>query len=211
MTDPTLPPSLRKLAKARSEGRVAGAPELVGAVVLAAALLWFVVRREALAAEVDSIFDAAFAHAFRGEGAVPSLEPLALLCLVIIGVALISGLAATRGPLLSLDPVKPRMGRIAPQAGRLLNLRGWVDLLRTFVKTAVLGGIGVLGGLFILDRCNELGCMGREAADVALPLVGTMVAALVILGLVDAAVQRWLYRRDLRMTYAELREERRQG
>ena len=142
---------------------------------------------------------------------MPGWEPLALLAFLIAGVALIGGLAATRGPVMSAIPLAPQLARVAPKGGRLLGLRGWIDMLRALTKAGVLGGIAILAIVASVEACGGLDCLAEQVRLRALPTLGTMVAALVVLGLADATVQRWLYRRDLRMSLVELRDERKRA
>jgi flagellar biosynthetic protein FlhB len=139
---------------------------------------------------------------------------LAVLILVILG-----NLIQT-GPVFTFHPLQPRLERINPIKGlrRLFSKRLVFELLKSLLKLAILGGVLyffmvaswpdllVLGGQ---GPRGELGSLGRLGAT----LLTRLVAALLVIALLDWVYVRWQYGQQLKMSRRDVKEEikRREG
>lgn len=151
---------------------------------------------------------------------VLAMLPLAALSggAVAVSVALQTG-GAVRGSSIAPDP-----SRLSPRRGllRIFSLRGLGRGLFTVLKFVVVGGLaiwllvglaGIVSGACLpesglsLDRSDtrmRVGFLWDETCLLGLKLSG----ALVVLGLLDYLHERWQHERDLRMTRAEVQEEK---
>jgi flagellar biosynthetic protein FlhB len=229
--DRTEPATPRKRQEAREKGQVARSQDLAAALVLLAACLavnfWglpALLRMGALVAggfhalSPSRPLDVATVVHSVGAGLVLSLQVLAPLALLFLAVAIGANVVQV-GFLMSSHPVTPDLGRLGLLKGlsRILSLRG---LTR--------GGFGVLkvvlvGAILAFSLWSELA--GPRSRGAALLISGTIpqgaayalqvavsmglkaVVAILVLAILDYAVQRLAHERDLRMTKAELKEE----
>ncbi len=133
---------------------------------------------------------------------------------------LVSVLAALATPMImggwnvSFEKLTPNFGKLNPVAGlkRFVSVSGLAELVKSVVKVLLIGGVG---WLMISHRLPEVMGLGRQDIDVALietfKLIGwvflTLGAATIPLAAVDAPFQQWSYRRKLRMTKQEVKDE----
>ncbi len=221
----TLPPSRKKLQDARRKGQVAGCKELVTAAGSTTVLAYLALRGGALLADMERVLDdvgrlagrrwdeaypALLDHAARA-GALFVLPLLALLVAVVCASAVVGH----GGLVFSTDPLAPKMERISPTAGfgRLFALRNVVEAGKTVLKFAVLAATAAillrsaLGPLAELPACG-LQCVPGLARAVFGPLVVAAGLMFLVLGAADLGLQRFLFRRDQRMTRTEQKRER---
>jgi type III secretion protein U len=121
-----------------------------------------------------------------------------------------------RSSICAVEPMKPNADNLNPIEGlkRMFAVRGVIELVKNLLKTLLLTtccvGIGLMSVNAILraPACG-LGCVGPLVAAAIRPLLVAGVIALIGAGLADIPVQRWLFRREMRMTRTELKRERR--
>jgi type III secretion protein U len=220
-----LPPTTRKLKQARERGEIARSKELVTAAVTTAGFVTLMlVSPTAFSKFADAILLAASLDqapltgasellvqqlAWAGFGIIGPL----LLLLVIAAVA--ASVVNNGGIPFSIDPVVPKLERLDPIKGfgRLFKIRSLVELLKGVFKLAVVVAIctAVLGdqlrSLVQLPACG-LSCVPGVVHGALVPLLVTCCAVFLAIGLLDVGLQRWLYRRDMRMTQTEHKRDR---
>ncbi len=134
-----------------------------------------------------------------------------LLGTVVVGVA---GNLLQSGFIWTSEPLRPDLTRLDPVKGlgRLVSKRGFMRLMVSLFKVSVIGVIAYVtikrdlpGAAAVLGLSP--GEIVHYGAGLVLTLGYRVVAALVVLALVDYAFQRFQYERDLMMTKQELREE----
>lgn len=143
-------------------------------------------------------------------------EALKLLA-PLFGVALLATLlspALAGGFAFSTEALMPKPERLNPIEGfkRLVSLRGLVELGKSLLKVALIGG--VLTWVLWNSRV-ELLATGRgnvqSGIDAALDVIGRaallFACALAVVGFVDMLWQRFDFARRMRMTKQELRDE----
>jgi flagellar biosynthetic protein FlhB len=221
-------PTAERLRKAREEGRIPSSQELPSALVLGVLLLALALMASAIwnwmAGQVtDGLAVAGLAdfntdtcwgvlHS-KGKAAFFILIPFML---VIASCAVISGLV-TGGWCFAPKAVALKPERMHPVNGlkSLFSARSLVKLVVAVAKLAV-----VLTILFFYLRSRIDQCLGLtwaspfESFSVILGMLfGAAIriaVAMVAIGLIDVLYQRWQYRRELRMTRQEVKEERRE-
>ncbi len=224
----TLPPSAKKLREARKKGQIARSKEMVGAVVTMAGFAYLIVRFEILFSKVSdgllavpALIDKPFAEALGpllsrlAADVVWSVAPLVGL---LVTVAMVTNVMVNGGALVAIDPVLPKMDHLDPVAGlqRLFGMKNLVELLKALAKVAVVGGLtafltaGSLQALAELPACGLL-CAGPILHGLLLPLLLTTSGVFLVVGTLDIGLQRWLFRRDMRMTKTEQKRERKES
>lgn len=224
----TLPPSVKKLREARRKGQIARSKEMVGAVVTTAAFAYLLVGfagvfdalRDGLLG-VPALLDRPFAEAI-APLATRLAGDIALVVtpfvVLIVVAAVMTNLVVNGGVLASFDPIIPKMERLDPVGGfkRLFGLKNVVELLKSIGKIAVVGGLTAgliatsLQALVDLPACG-LPCAGPVLRALVQPLLLTSAGIFLVLGGFDIGLQRWLFRRDMRMTRSEQKRERKES
>lgn len=142
-----------------------------------------------------------------------------LLIPAVLALAL-AGLAASllqNPPRLVLDRIQPRLSRLSPGHGwrRMFGTHGRVEFLKAAGKLAAVGGTAFL--LLRATRSDVLDAMFMEPdalpdllLDVAVRLVAGIAAATLVLAALDLVWSRVFWRRELRMTRQEAKDELKQ-
>lgn len=218
-------PSQRRLQEAREHGRVPRSRELTSFATMiggSAALLALgahagagleQLMRRALSPDSPALEDAAMLGGALGDAALHALLAVAPVLGVLIVVVLI-GSIAVGGWNFTPAALAPDLARLSPRAGlaRVFGLTGLTELGKALLKCLVVGGVcyGVVAALFgdvlALGHMTPRAAIGRGAHLLGFSFVA-LSASLALVALVDVPLQLFQYRRALRMTRQELREE----
>jgi flagellar biosynthetic protein FlhB len=147
-----------------------------------------------------------------------SLSILWPIAVVGIVLAVIANVVQT-GPILSMDPLKPKFERLNPVAGfkRVFNKRMLFEAFKSCVKLVIFAF--VLYGFFIslwFGLSSAGGTVAEQLAwlrENASALLIRLGLVLLIIGLLDLAYTRWSFGKQMMMSRRELKEEvkRREG
>lgn len=218
-------PSEKRLREAREKGDVPRSRDLSGALVVLAGVAALMSGSERAFVHARRIYELGFGYSrealFSGELPARVLgaalrEAIALLAPVAVATLLATLAAPTLlgGLSFSAQALQPKFERLDPIAGlgRLVSLRGLVELAKSLLKLLFIGAalawflwhaqeaMQAAGrGTVVAGIAQSLSQLGRAAL-----LFGTM---LLLIGGIDAAYQRFDYGRRLRMTKQELRDE----
>ena len=217
-----------KLEEARKRGTVAKSPDFISLAVLAGAtaflyaLGWWMVRRQ-LAMD-QAILQRAARDRLDGSSLAQwalqlfpeTLELLAPLLATIAVLAIVSNLAQT-GPVLSAKPLSPDFERISPATGfkRLFSMRTVYDSVRSVLKLVLVGGVLAMAlrdlvpwfiGLAAVDPMGY----GHPVIEHVASVLFKMLLAMLGIVLADMAYTRWEFRRRMRMSRRELKDEHKQ-
>jgi len=122
------------------------------------------------------------------------------------------------GVMFSLKPLTPKLSNISPATGfgRIFSRRSFVEILKTFLKVAIIGWIafgGIRGALPQLVPAMDMA--GGEAVkfigSLTMTIFDRIIFALIGLAILDYLYQRWEYEESLKMTKQEIRDEFRQS
>jgi flagellar biosynthetic protein FlhB len=218
-------PTARRLDDARRRGQVPRSRELnTVAVVLAgvttAVVLGGTAGDELRAVLVDhftltraDVFDPAAATRHLIEGLHAALLILTPFFVATVAAALLASVALG-GFQVSSEALKLDFGKLSPMKGiqRVFSLHGLVELLKAFAKFVFLGGVAALLVWVEFEDFLRLGDMEiRPALSATAKLLGwttlIVAGASVLLAAVDVPFQLWDYKRQLRMTQQEVRDE----
>jgi flagellar biosynthetic protein FlhB len=132
----------------------------------------------------------------------------ALVALVFIASVILGGWN------FSLQAMAPDFSRMSPLAGfkRLFGLHGATELGKALLKCAVVGGVcaaiisWLFGDVLSLARMSPQDAIGRGAHLMSRSFVW-LCASLVLVAIVDVPLQLFQFKRSLRMTRQEVRDE----
>ncbi len=222
-----LEPTPHRRQQARGQGHVARSHDLVSAVLLLLGLLVLMVAggglieflgrymTRQLGGEAWLSTDVASVHFHFQE----TLRELSRHLLPIFGLLLLGAVVANLaqvGFLFLPEKVMPDVARINPLAGlrRLFSLSGTARLGFGLLKILVIGGVAWID--LYARRDSILGLGGASPVQIGSFLLGVLLwtslkigLALLVLAVLDYALQRWKHEQDLKMTTQELREEMR--
>jgi len=218
-------PSQRRLQDARARGQVPRSRELTNFATMiggSAALVAIggslaahlsQIMRRGLVIDPQSLRDTDGMLSSMGEaciGAVTVLLPVfgALIALILLASLVLGGWN------FSPQAMAPDFARLSPLAGlkRLFGLRGASELGKALLKCAVVGGAcsGVVSYIFhdvvALAHMEPRAAIGRGAGLVSWSFVW-LCASLALIAAVDVPLQLFQFKRSLRMTRQELRDE----
>ena len=218
-------PSQRRLDQAREQGQIPRSRELTnfatmmgGSVALIAISNSLVGRvslilRNSLSFDPHRLEDPSSMTGFMGEAIVSGLLGILPIFGVLIGVILLASVVLG-GWNFSPVAMVPDFTRMSPLSGikRLFGLHGVTERGKALLKCLVVGGVcvGVVSWLFkdvmSLGRMESLGAIARGAGLIAKAFIW-LSASLALIAAVDVPLQLFQFRRSLRMTRQELRDE----
>lgn len=221
----TEPASPRRLAKAREEGQVARSQELTTFIVLisAAGSLWFIgagmMQKLALMLESGLFVEREIAHDSAlliprlFQLAIDGLLAIAPLLIWLVIMALIAPMLLS-GWLFSTKALTPDFKRLNPASGlkRIFSSRSLVELVKAIAKALVIGGVaaGVIWNhkQSVLDLLSMPLTAGLAETGRLIMLSFTLiVAAMILIVVIDVPFQIWNHARQLRMSKEDLRKE----
>lgn len=220
-----LPPSQRKIDKAREEGKVSRSQDLSAAWSLFAALLALYLLGSGMATGLASAMRYYFGEITMLTRelenpqwiAYNALMHVARFLLPFMIIMLAAGVALNLlqvGFLFAPAALRPKFEKLNPFTGfqKFFNVRTFVELLKSVFKLTV---ISIIVFVTFRNRWQEvlawptltpLGIVSAMTAMIAIVWL-RVVLAMLLLGVLDYGFQRWQHMRDLRMTVQEAREE----
>lgn len=221
----TLPASPRKIQKARERGNVARSQDLGAAVTLAVALLGLWMFGPAAGEQLLSLTNYYFseAHTLLANRentqsllihAIFLAVPVAVPIMVLLMAAGVAVNVSQIGFLVAPEAIQPKLERLNPIAGfqRFVSVRSLVELLKSLAKLGVVGWIAwiTLESMvpqMIVTMQQPPGAGSLMVWDMILTIWWRVVLAMIAIGVLDFAFQRFQYGRDNMMTLQEARDE----
>jgi type III secretion protein U len=223
-----LPPTSSKLRRARRDGKVPHARDVV-ALSFIPVLLWLIFNWRGFEADLKGILVAVFSQDFAigADVLVHGVAPMVfrlllwialppLIFAAVLGILL--SILDTQGLVFSAKPLAPDFGRINPGEGlkRIVSARTLTEAGFGLVKLAVLAGVAAfvllaaLGSLRRLQVCGYA-CLPDVVAVTIIPLVIGAVALFVAAALIDFVLSRNLFRLEMRMSFTEMKHEHKEN
>ena len=221
-------PTAKRKRDAAQKGDVLRSKELATAVALLAGACWlmacgpWLLRRIEDVARAGFRFDRAALEQFEpGTVILPVLAailpPVLIMGLVVMTLTIASQLLFGEGRFLPGN-LAPRGSRINPLAGlkRMFGAQGLIELGKSLLKLALLGGIAVwwargnLHAMLGLAR-GDLASQLHSAWDAGLRLLLLLGAGLAMIAMVDWPIQFIRRNRRLKMTLQEMRDEHKEA
>jgi flagellar biosynthetic protein FlhB len=218
-------PSQRRLQQARERGQVPRSRELTNFATMIGGSASLVAIGGSLSAHMSQVMRHGLAidpRELRDPGAMMSaLSTAAFSALgallpvfgALIGLVLLASVVLG-GWNFSLQAMTPDFTRMSPISGiqRLLGLRGATELGKALLKCAVVGAVcaaivsAILRDVLALGHMEPRAAIGRGASLVSWSFVW-LCASLALVAVVDVPLQLFQFKRQLRMTRQELRDE----
>jgi len=218
-------PSQRRLQEARERGQIPRSRELTNFATMiggSAALVAIggsltarlsQMMRKGLSIDASTLRNTDSMAASLGDAGVSAVLVLmpvfgALVALVLLASVLLGGWN------FSPRALTPDFSRLSPMAGlqRLFGLRGLTELGKALLKCLVVGGVcagivaWIFGDVLSLARMAPRAAVGRGAGLLSWAFVW-LCASLALVAMVDVPLQLFQFKRALRMTRQELRDE----
>lgn len=221
-------PTSRRIEKAREEGNVMTSKEVTSIILLSAALLTMSATGKKIYQRIADLFETFFYNAGQGfddqaqvigylsmalfQGLQIVMPTLSVLLVMSVGI----NMAQTKG-LFTLKAIAFKGEKMNPIEGikKLASMKGLVELLKGFVK---LGIIIAIANNMVNKQLNSfvsyivspietsMGDMGGHI----LSFIIKIFAALFILSIADAVYQQYNYKKQLKMTKQEIKDEYKQ-
>jgi len=218
-------PSPRRLQEAREHGQVPRSRELttfatmiggsVALVMTGAALggRMSEIMRRCMAVDPQSLDDSHSMFAALGGAATLAVSGLLPIFGALIVVVLLASLALG-GWNFAPTALVPDFTRLSPFEGvkRLVGLRGLTELGKALLKFALVGGVcaavvaWLFGDVLALGRMAPRAAIGRGTGLLSWAFVW-LCSSLALVAIVDVPLQLFQFKRTLRMTRQEVRDE----
>lgn len=231
MADPskTEKPTPKRIEDARKKGNVAKSQDMNNAAVLLTASVLLYFYWPPVANTIRNLMIERLGHLPKQDLTLDFLAHLAIQTVQVVGVILLPILAALLfvgvvsnyaqvGNLLTFEPLKPKVEKLNPVNGlkRLFSMRSIVEALKGIAKVTLIGFIcyGVISDRYVeLATAYGTGLLGLGTliGTTAWSIAWRVMLALVILGLVDFAYQRYEWEKNLKMTKQEVKDEHKQA
>ena len=221
--DKTEKPTPKKLQDARKKGDIAKSKDITSTagmlVILMLAAVALPLLGEQMAALVRASFEVMhepFALAAPRLGRQAGMTLLLVVGLVVVPVALVGALVEfiQAGPVMSTEKLKPKMENMNPAKGlkRMFSMDNLVELVKSILKTAVVGTIGWLVmrkvlpelPLLVSGRPENVGAALWQTTWLLLAWAG---GSFVLVSAMDLAWQRFSYMKKMRMSMRDIRQE----
>ena len=221
-------PSQKKLEDAHKRGDVVKSQEVTTWFMLAGSGLIFALMAAPTSASLTESLKSLLANADQfelGGGAFGAFfsglaNSILLVALVPLGVLLLFGIAGNlvqHMPLLSLDPIKPKLSKISPIEGfkRLFSTEALVNFAKGLIKLGVVSAVLWYVLQPDMDRLEtiitaEPAMMMVVFQEMGLKIIGAVLAVVTIIAIADYVYQRNRWWERQKMTVQETRDEYKQ-
>lgn len=215
----------RKREEARKKGEVAKSRELPSVAVLLAGLITLTVFGSFMYSHIQIIMKGAFS--------LPILNDLSISDFMIFAQRMITLFIITISPLLaavfitailsnimqvgfmlSAESIKPKLSKLDPikGLGRLFSKQSFMELFKSLLKLAIVGGISYLTIKSEMKNLPLLGDMELNSiiAYILLTIFKLFIRctlAMIFLVVIDYAFQKWDFEKKLKMSKKEVKDE----
>ncbi len=218
-------PSQRRLDKARERGQVPRSRELTNFATMMGGSAALVATGGALTARVSqmvrsglsidpqSLFDPSAMFSSLASACLTALAVLLPIFGTVTGLVLLASVALG-GWNFSVEALAPDFTRLSPLAGvkRLFGLRGATELGKALLKFAVVGAVcaaivsWIFGDVLALAHMEPRAAIARGAGLMSWSCVW-LCASMALVAIVDVPLQLYQFKKSLRMTRQEVRDE----
>ena len=218
-------PSQRRLQEARERGQIPRSRELTNfAAMIGGSAACVAVggtlaghmsqmMRRSLTIDMKSLRTTDSMSASLGDAAISAVTAILPVFGALIGMVLLASVVLG-GWNFSTKALAPDFSRLSPLAGlkRLFGLHGVSELAKALLKCLVVGAVcaavvsGIFGDVLSLARMEPRAAISRGAGLVSWAFVW-LCASLALVAVVDVPLQIFQFKRALRMTRQELRDE----
>lgn len=218
-------PTARKLEKAREDGNVSLSKEISSVALLIAAIMTVVGSSGRIYARLEEIFESFFQKAGGGfedkeevighlrEALWGGLEVLMPLMIALMVTVLLVNLSQTK-MLFSIKAIAFKGSKMNPINGlkKIFSVKGSVELAKGLLKLAIVLWIGYKAVYkdithFVTFVISPLEYSLTQMGSFILLFLIKIIGALLFLSVADAAFQRFQWKKELKMTKQEVKDE----
>lgn len=218
----------KRLRDARKKGQVARSRDMSTIVILITAFAMIVALRGFMGEQFKALTQSAFDVASRRDLTTEYLflmgrqtfftyvKIVVPFLAVFVFVAIFVGFVQT-GPIFSGEPLKPQMKRLnaVENAKNMFKVKTLVELLKNIVKILL---IFLLAYMVVSDSLREVISTVESTPDQSIKVAAAVITRFMIrvfivfiaIAIIDVFVQRWDYRKNLRMSKDEVKREYKQ-
>ncbi|OGQ22111.1 MAG: hypothetical protein A3I05_00610 [Deltaproteobacteria bacterium RIFCSPLOWO2_02_FULL_44_10] len=218
----------KRLRDARKKGQVARSRDMNTIVLLIAAFLLLVAMKGMMGEHLRALMQGSFDVAARKDLTIELLflqaqqtffayiQIMYPFLLALSAVALAVSFFQT-GPVFSPEPMKPQLKRlnIIENLKNMFKMTTFIELLKNIAKVSL---IFLLAYLVIYDRLRDVVLTTQATPEQSMKLAAEIVTDFLIkvfivfifIAIIDFMVQRWQYKKNLRMTKEEVKREYKQ-
>jgi len=215
----------KKKEEARKKGDVAKSKELPSVAVLLAGLITLTVFGSYMYTHIQTIMRASFSLPISKDLNIPEfmvfaekmitlfILTLSPLLAAIFITAVLSNIMQV-GFMLSGESIKPKLSKLDPIKGfgRLFSKQSLMELFKSLLKLAIVGGVGYLTVKAEMKNVHLLGDMEFNSiiAYVLLTIFKIFIRctlAMILLVVIDYAFQKWEFEKKLKMSKKEVKDE----
>lgn len=226
--DKTEEPSSKKIRDARKSGNVAKSKEVVTTVTLLGVLMIIYAMSDFIISELKNYIVKFLNVGVTGDFSIAMVRQLLMMALIgfmklIIPIGMIIivfsaiGNLMQSGFMMTGDPLKPKLSKLNPLSGfkNMFSKKALGNLVKSIAIVSVLLQIG-----YSFMEKNFMGIL--KTGDIYLPylmstiitlikdLIQNILLALLVVSVLDFAYQKYVYKKDLKMTKQEVKEEHKQ-
>ncbi len=218
-------PTDYKKRKSREEGRVAKSQELISAVMIIGMIIVMAIFGGYVQKNITDLFAITIGRIGDFSLTAQSFPEILrfvftkvlFICAPIFGVAVVASLImnfAQVGFMFTTKPLQPKFDKIKPKFQRIFfSATTAFNLVKSILKVIFIAGILFLMINFFLGQLLTIGMIDVEAGwsragNITLIVLGTITLLFLGLSILDFFYQKWDYKRNLKMSRYELKEER---
>ena len=217
-------PTSKKIEDARKEGNVAKSMEFSGFVILFISALIIIFYLKYVSIDLEKYF--AFIASLIGKEltknliyqiVIKSFLAFIIILAPVMFTIMIAGVLANvfqTGFLFTIKPIMPKLEKINPIKGikRIFSVKTIVEGIKMTLKVAVAFGVGYYLFLGFLGEIPRLALMNvfeqiRWFSQKAIILIFSMMAVFLVFAIIDFIYQRYSYKKSLRMSKQEIKDE----
>ncbi len=139
----------------------------------------------------------------------------------VVGIIFVFGIGASvlqNAPRMATDRIRPKLSHISPIKGaeRMFGVQGWVELAKAVVKfVVVFAAVALLARVDAWRVVNAMYSDPTQIPEIILSLtirlLSTVCVAIIVLVIADIAFSRFKWRKDLRMSRRDIKDEHKQA
>jgi len=218
----------KRLRDARKKGQVARSRDMNTIVILVGAFAMIVFMRGFMAEELRAFMQSSFEVLSRGDITIETVflelkrsatTWIKLVLPFMIGISIVAiavGFLQT-GPIFSGEPMKPQMKRLnmVENIKNMFKITTLVELIKNVAKITL---IFLLAYFVVADSLREVVLTTTATPDQSTALASKLVVSFllkvfvvfIVIAIIDLMVQRWQYKKQLRMSKEEVKREYKQ-
>ncbi len=222
----------KRLQKERNKGNIAKSQDFTSSLLLTVALGLIYMFGSGMMDKIKTMLIETFGNlnpdSYSNTDAISVFAPyfryyvnITGLFFVLIAIAAIAILRFQTGSLFAKEAMKPNFNKLAPASAfkaliekfNLFKPKQLVELVKSLIKTSIVVLIGIN---VITQRKDELFALLGASAATGMEVIGSVLFQLVlnicivllVVGFLDRKYQEWEYRKSIKMTKQEVKDER---